>query len=273
MKNENILRVFLGGDVFGPVGMRCVRSLLPAFIEKESVDFTIINGENASSGIGVSEEDARLILAAGADAITGGNHTFEKRDYWTALSSMPELLRPANYPPDAGLPGKGVAVFEKKAFRFAVVNLQGREDMTAIDCPFHCADAALAALATESGAGGPLVFVDFHAESNQEKEAMGLYLAGRAVSVTGTHTHVQTADERIVSGTAYMSDLGMTGPVNSVIGSDPALAVKRNISQVLYRMDNYETRGALRGLLVDVDVETRKAVAVVRVFIPEAERT
>lgn len=102
---------------------------------------------------------------------------------------------------------------------------------------------------------------------------MGLYLAGRVVSVTGTHTHVQTADERIISGTAYMSDLGMTGPVNSVIGSDPAFAVKRNITQVLYRMDNYETRGALRGLLVDVDIATGKAVAVERVFIPEAERT
>jgi metallophosphoesterase (TIGR00282 family) len=259
--------------------MRCVKSLLPAFIEKESVDFAIINGENASSGIGLSEEDARAILASGADAITGGNHTFEKRDYWPALSSIPELLRPANYPSDAGLPGKGVAVFEKKGFAFAVINLQGREDMTAIDCPFHCADSALAALAAESGTDGsassaaPLMFVDFHAESNQEKEAMGLYLAGRAISVTGTHTHVQTADERIVSGTAYMSDLGMTGPINSVIGSDPALAVKRNISQVLYRMDNYETRGALRGLLVDIDVTTRTAVAVERVFIPEAERT
>lgn len=286
MKNDTILRVFLGGDVFGPVGMRCVTTLLPAFIENESVDFAIINGENASSGIGVSDDDARAILAAGADVITGGNHTFEKRDYWPVLSAMPELLRPANYPSDAGLPGKGVAVFEKRGLKIAVLNLQGREDMTAIDCPFHCADAALAdlspALPAESemaSAGSeaknesPLVFVDFHAESNQEKESMGLYLAGRVVSVTGTHTHVQTADERIISGTAYMSDLGMTGPVNSVIGSDPGFAVKRNITQVLYRMDNYETRGALRGLLVDVDIASRKAIAVERVFIPEAERT
>lgn len=273
MKN-NMLRVFLGGDIFGPVGMRCAVSMLPSFLEAEKIDFTIINGENASSGIGISQEDAAAVFAAGADVITGGNHTFEKRDYWPVLESMGALLRPANYPSDAGLPGRGAAVFEKGGFSFAVLNLQGRDDMIPIDCPFRFADAQLAAW--ESLPVPPLAFVDFHAESNQEKEALGLFLAGRAVSVTGTHTHVQTADEKLLASpkgcTAYCTDLGMTGPLLSVIGSDPVFAIKRNITQVLYRMENYETSGALRGLIVDVDAEKREAVAVTRICLPEPAR-
>jgi len=267
MKN-NILRVFLGGDIFGSVGMRCIAALLPSFIASEEIDFTVINAENATSGIGVSEEDARSVISSGADVITGGNHTFEKREFWDALSSMNEMLRPANYPVDANLPGRGAALFEKHGIKFGVINLQGREDMMPIDCPFHFADAQIAAWAKE--ADPPLVFVDFHAESNQEKEAMGLYLAGRTVSVTGTHTHVQTADERILpGGTAYMTDLGMTGALRSVIGMDPALAIKRNITQVLYRMEPNDAKGALRGLIIDIDIISRTAVALRRVELSE----
>lgn len=270
MKND-LLRVFFGGDIFASVGLRCATSLLPGFIRDNSIDFTVINGENASGGTGISAEDAEAVLAAGADVITGGNHTFEKRDFWPALDSIDRLIRPANYPPDAGLPGRGAVVVEKAGFRFAALNLQGRDDMMAIDCPFRAADAQIAAWAEESDP--PLVLVDFHAESNQEKEALGLYLAGRAIAVVGTHTHVQTADERVIRGTAYMTDLGMTGAISSVIGSDPAFAVKRNVTQVLYKLEPYETRGALRGLIVDVDPRARAAVAVTRVCLPEPERT
>ncbi len=278
MKNDKII-VFLGGDVFGPVGMRCVTALLPGFIQKEAVDFTIINGENATGGVGLSEADARSILAAGSDVITGGNHTFEKRDFWPVLDSMSEVLRPSNYPniPGSELPGRGGAVYEKNGLRFAVLNLQGREDMPSLDCPFRAADAQLALWNAEYSAEAglpaklPLIFVDFHAESNQEKEALGCYLDGRVVSVTGTHTHVQTADERILpSGTAYMSDLGMTGPLLSVIGVDPVFAIKRNITQVLYRMEAYESRGALRGLLVEIDPVARQATLVTRVELAES---
>jgi len=278
MKSTNTIRVFLGGDIFGPVGMRTVAALLPACVRTEQIDFTIINGENASGGIGLTEADARLILESGADVITGGNHTFEKRDLWPVLDQFPEVLRPANFPPAPAamtgfppapaLPGKGAAVYEKNGVRYAVLNLQGREDMPALDCPFRCADGQLAAWLSE--AEPPLVFVDFHAESNQEKEALGLYLAGRAVSVTGTHTHVQTADERILTGgTAYMSDLGMTGPLRSVIGVNPEFAIKRNITQVLYKMEAHESRGALRGLIVEIDLGTRQAVSVRRVEMVE----
>lgn len=271
MKNNDIFRVFLAGDVFGPVGMRCAGTLLPEFLKSEEIDFCVINGENATGGIGLSPDDARVLFAAGADVITGGNHTFEKRDYWASLDEMPSLLRPANFPVLSGdlrLPGRGAIALKKAGIRVAVLNLQGREDMTPIDCPFRAADAQLAAWAAEDEP--PLVFVDFHAESNQEKEALGLYLAGRVVSVTGTHTHVQTADERILAGgTAYMTDLGMTGPMRSVIGGDPALAVKRNVTQVLYRLEGVDGPGALRGLVVDVSTESREAVAIRRIELVE----
>lgn len=272
MNNEKIT-LFLVGDVFGPVGMRCVTTLLPDFIQKEKIDFTVINGENATSGIGLSESDARLILDAGADVITGGNHTFEKRDFWPVLDQFSEVLRPANFPDtrNSQLPGRGAAVFEKNGIRFGVLNVQGREDMTAIDCPFRCADAQISSWLGEEFP--PIIIVDFHAESNQEKEALALYLAGKASSVTGTHTHVQTADERILNGgTAYMSDLGMTGALRSVIGADPVFAVKRNITQVLYKMEALETRGALRGLIVDIDPVSRLATRVSRVELVEPLR-
>jgi metallophosphoesterase (TIGR00282 family) len=281
MKNNHIVRVFLCGDVFGSVGMRCVARFLPELIRDEEIDFTVVNGENATSGIGLSGEDAQTILAAGADVITGGNHTFEKRDFWPVLDSMPEMLRPANYPAPAAsvpgvpglsegfsVPGRGFAVFEKAGLRFAVLNLQGREDMIPLDCPFTLADSLVNGWLAEREP--PVVLVDFHAESSAEKEALGLFLAGRAASVTGTHTHVQTADERILAGgTAYMTDLGMTGPLRSVIGADPAVAVKRNITQVLYRMEPEDSRGALRGLIVDIDRETRRAVDVRRIELAE----
>lgn len=258
----NTIRFFLAGDIFGSVGMHAVQTLLPAFIKEEKIDITVINGENATGGVGLSLEDARSILAAGADVITGGNHTFEKRDYWEVLEILPEVLRPANYP--EGTVGRGYGIFEKNGLTFAVLNLQGREDMYPLDCPFRCADAVLSSLEKE-GFNGPII-VDFHAESNQEKEALGLYLDGRVLSVTGTHTHVQTADERILSGgTVYQTDLGMTGTSGSVIGVDPALAIKRNITQVLYKMEPHNGPGFLRGLIVDLDLSTGKAFTIKRI--------
>lgn len=272
MNNEKV-RVFLGGDVFGPVGMRCAETLLPGFLEKEHIDFCVINGENASGGTGISAEDANRLFAAGADVITGGNHSFEKRDFWPALESMSRLLRPANFPPSIQEyenmpPGRGSVVFEKNGTRYAVLNLQGREDMTPLDCPFRAADAAVAVWNEEQEP--PVILVDFHAESTREKEAFSLHLDGRVSAVAGTHTHVQTADERILpGGTAYITDLGMTGPIRSVIGVDPEFAIKRNITQVLYRMELPEGPGALCGMIVTVDCTTRTAVAVERIKISE----
>lgn len=259
------LRVFLAGDVFGSVGLRAIQTLLPPFLASESVDFCVVNGENATAGIGVSDEDARAILAAGADAITGGNHSFEKRDLWPVLADNPAVLRPINFPE---APGRGATVFEKDGVRVAVLNLQGREDMFPLDCPFRAADAAVAAWEAEPEP--PIILVDFHAESNQEKEALALSFAGRVAAVVGTHTHVQTADERVLpGGTAYITDLGMTGPLRSVIGVDPALAIKRNVTQVLYRMEMAQGPAALRGLLVEIDPATRRALSARRIEIVE----
>ena len=270
MKN-NTMRIFLGGDVFGSVGLRCASRLLPAFLREEGIDLCVMNGENASAGIGLSEPDAKALFDAGVDVITGGNHSFEKRDYWPALDALPMVVRPANFPSGDGeerLPGRGWILLEKNGARVAVLNLQGREDMVPIDCPFRMARSLVASWEGEDNP--PLVLIDFHAESPQEKEAMALMLAGRVAAIVGTHTHVQTADERILEGgTAYITDLGMTGPYRSVIGSDPSSAIKRNVTQVLYRMEAPDVPGALRGLIVDVDLATRRAVGVKRIEIPE----
>ena len=271
MSNEEI-RIFLGGDVFGPVGMRCAVEKLPGFLSRENIDFCVINGENASGGTGISGEDARLLLNAGADVITGGNHSFEKREYWPVLDEMSCVLRPANYPPPIeeygnAPPGRGSAVIEKKGIRYAVLNVQGREDMSPLDCPFRTADTIVDRWNTEENP--PVILIDFHAESTREKEAFALYFTRRVSAIVGTHTHVQTADERILDGgTAYITDLGMTGPVNSVIGVDPKAAIKRNITQVLYRMELPECAGALRGVVVSVDSVSRKALSVIRVNHP-----
>lgn len=272
MKN-NTIRIFLGGDVFGSVGLRCVSRLLPPFLGDEDIDFCVMNGENASGGIGLSEPDAKVLFDAGADVVTGGNHSFEKRDYWPVLDTLPGVLRPANFPSadendEDRLPGRGWGVFEKQGVRIAVLNLQGREDMVPIDCPFRMARSLVGTWEREDNP--PIVLIDFHAESTQEKEALACMLDGRVVAVAGTHTHVQTADERVLGGgTAYITDLGMTGPYRSVIGSEPVSAVKRNITQVLYRMEAPDVPGALRGLIIDVDLATRRAISVKRVEILE----
>lgn len=268
MKNDSSIRVFIGGDVFGSVGLSCVQSLLPSLITEKSIDVTVLNAENTTGGTGVSADDAAALFDSGADILTGGNHSFEKRDFWPVLSSDSRILRPANYPDSAddayALPGSGSCVIEKNGVRIAVLNLQGREDMPAIDCPFRKADSLVSSWLAEKNP--PVILVDFHAESTMEKEALALFLDGRVSVVAGTHTHVQTADERILpSGTGYITDLGMTGPVRSVIGVDPALVIKRNITQVLYRMEGASGPAALRGLIVDIDLETHKAVSVTRI--------
>lgn len=272
MNPKAIIRIFLAGDVFGSGGLACIIKNLPQLIQKEAIDFVVVNAENTSGGSGVSESDAQKLFDAGADVLTGGNHSFEKKDYASVLETDSRVLRPANFPnletyhndffSIEPVPGRGACIIEKQGVTFAVLNLQGRESMPALDCPFRAADAQLA-LWSEKDA---IILVDFHAESTMEKEALGFYLDGRVSAVVGTHTHVQTADERILpQGTAFMSDLGMTGPINSVIGSDPDLIIKRNIRQVLYKMEESKNPSVLQGLIIEVDRSTKKAVSVKRV--------
>lgn len=260
METES-LKIFMGGDIFSDAGIGVVGKKLQDLRRKYLIDFVIYNGENASGGNGLLENDAAKIFAAGVDVITGGNHIFEKRDNYPFLTSDSRVLRPFNYPKNIAsmiegaeeTPGRGFSIYECKGQKIAVLNLQGRESMTALDCPFRAAFECAKA-AAEAGA---LLFVDFHAESNEEKEAMALFLDGKAAAVCGTHTHVQTADERILpKGTAYITDLGMSGVADSVIGSDAEIVVKRNLTQVLYKMENATGDAVIQGALISIEDKT-----------------
>ena len=263
--SDSVFKVFMGGDVFSDAGIAVVGKKLKDLCQKYSVDFVIYNGENASGGNGLLECDAKKLFEAGVDVITGGNHIFEKRDSYPFLDSESRVLRPYNYPKNLTgiiegaeeIPGRGFAFFECKGHKIAVLNLQGRESMTALDCPFKAA----AECAKEAAEADALLFVDFHAESNDEKEALALFLDGKAAAVCGTHTHVQTADERILpKGTAYITDLGMSGVADSVIGSDAEIVVKRNLTQVLYKMENAAGEAVIQGALISIEGNAVKSI-------------
>jgi metallophosphoesterase (TIGR00282 family) len=258
-----IVRAAMIGDVVGEPGLKTLENHLPAIIKDNAVDFTVVNGENSADGFGMTETALNRILACGVDAVTSGNHIWEKRDFWQILNSSNNVLRPANYSGDS--PGRGWLKAEKAGVTWIIINVQGREYMTPIDCPFRCFDNIINNLT----ATNPLILVDFHAESSREKEALGHYLDGRATLVAGTHTHVQTADERLLpKGTAYITDLGMTGNINSVIGMDAQICLDRTRKQVLYRMEpapEQQSSSAVQGIIAEIDSETGKAVAVRRI--------
>ncbi len=209
-----MVRVLFIGDIMGRAGRRAARIGLERLREEEDFDLVIANGENAAGGFGLTERVAGELFAMGVDVLTGGNHTFDKRELLPFLNQEPRVLRPANYPP--GVPGTGAWTGEVGAgTRVTVLNLQGRVFMRGVDDPFRVSDELVEAVREESD----LVIVDFHAEATSEKVAFGWHLDGRVAAVLGTHTHVQTADARVLpGGTAYITDVGMTGPLDSVIG-------------------------------------------------------
>ena len=247
------------GDVIGEPGLRSVASRLPGLRAELRADLVVANGENAAGGFGLSRESADALFAAGVDVITSGNHVWEKKGFAELLDGDARVLRPANYPD--GAPGRGLLELEKAGAAWAVVNLQGREGMTPIDSPFAKADELLAGLA------GRIVVVDFHAESFAEKEALALYLDGRVAAFAGTHTHVQTADERILpGGTGYIGDLGMSGPVDSIIGVQVESCIRRNLSQMPIRMETATGDACLSGALFTLGLDGRCS-AVERVYL------
>jgi metallophosphoesterase (TIGR00282 family) len=227
--------------------------------------FVILNGENAAGGLGITKPTAAALFSAGADAITLGNHTFAKRDVASYLSEEPRILRPANYPPS--VLGFGWSLFEAATGdKLAVVSLMGRTFMDPIDCPFRAADAALA----EIGDSAKIVIVDMHAEATSEKKAMGYHLDGRVSAVLGTHTHVQTSDERVLpGGTAYITDVGMTGVIDSVLGMSRDVVLSRFITGVPGKFELAEGPTALNGVVIEIEAETGRAVSIQRVV--EAE--
>ena len=236
---------------------------LRKIVAAEQIDLTIANCENAAGGFGITPPLADELFGYGCDVLTSGNHIWDKKEIYEYLPRQPRLLRPANYP--EGVPGSGLAVVEaRNGVPCAILNLQGRSLMTAIDCPFRKADSLLAQL----GSDVKVRFLDFHAELTSEKTAMGWYLDGRVSAVVGTHTHIPTADTRILpGGTAYQTDSGMTGPYHSVIGVDKQMIIEKFLSQLPVRMEAARHGAELHGVIVEVDESTGKAASIRRVEI------
>lgn len=255
------MRILVIGDVVGRPGRRAVSRVLPGLVARLAPALVIANAENAAGGIGVTPETAQELLAAGVDVLTTGNHVWNKKGIEEFLDSEPRILRPANYPP--GAPGRGWAAYTcRNGAEVVVVNLEGRVFLQPIDCPFRAADSIL----EEMRGRARTVVVDFHAEATSEKVAMGYFLDGRVSAVVGTHTHVQTADERVLpSGTAYITDLGMTGPTESVIGVRSEIIVERFLSGLPCKFDVASGPAQLQGVVLDIDESTGLARGIDRI--------
>jgi metallophosphoesterase (TIGR00282 family) len=256
-------RVLMIGDVIGKPGRQAIEQLLPPLREERGIDFVTANGENLAGGMGLTISIAEAILATGVDVITSGNHIWDKREIYAFLESSERVLRPLNYGTH-DVPGRGWGTYQAlDGTDVAVINLQGRTYMQPIDNPFTDADRLL----DESSEPLPPVrLVDFHCEITSEKNALGLYLDGRVSVVVGTHTHVVTGDERILpGGTAYQTDLGMTGPIWSVIGFDPKTVLPRFLNALPTRFEVGEGAVIFNAAQIDIDPATGRALAIERV--------
>jgi metallophosphoesterase (TIGR00282 family) len=253
------VKLLFVGDIFGSPGRRVVRDHLADIVATNAIDLTIGNAENAAGGFGLTPAIADELFGYGFDILTSGNHIWDKKEIYDYLVRQPKLLRPANYPRD--VPGTGLAVVTARNHAAcAVINLQGKTYMPPIDCPFRKADEILASLG-----GVKARFVDFHAEVTSEKIAMGRYLDGRASAVVGTHTHVPTADTRILpGGTGYQTDVGMTGPYDSIIGVETDIILRRFLTGLPVRMEPAKNAVELHSVIVEIDDATGKALAIRR---------
>ncbi len=247
----------------GRPARRAVRDLVPSLIENEEIDLVVANAENSAGGMGVDLKSAKELLSAGVQILTSGNHIWKKKEIYPFLDEQESLIRPANYP--AGAPGKGWCVWQHNGLRALVINLQGRVFMpNHVDDPFRCVDEIL----KQHGSRSPVVIVDMHAEATSEKSAMGWYLDGRASIVFGTHTHVQTADERILpGGTAYITDLGMCGPFDSVIGMEKDTVIRGFLTQLPRQFEVAQDNVVLQGVIADIDEENGRARAIRRLRV------
>jgi metallophosphoesterase (TIGR00282 family) len=256
------MKVLFCGDVVGKPGMRALRELLPKLIGRHSLDLVVANGENTANGAGVTPETAEELLRSEVNLITSGNHIWNKREIQPYLDQHPDkLLRPANYP--KGAPGKGAAIIRTPDGRkLGVVNLEGRVHMKDLDDPFRVGMEEVEKLLKET----PCILVDMHCEATSEKNAMGAYLDGKVSAVVGSHTHVQTADERILpGGTAFLTDAGMCGPLDSVIGVRKDIVIERFLSQRPNQFETAKNLVYLQGCVIDIDDHTGKARSIERV--------
>lgn len=255
------MRILFFGDIVGKPGRRAVGALLPNLIDRERLDLVIANCENISDGAGVDPKGARDLLECGVHVLTSGNHVWRRKEIVPFITDEPRLLRPANFPPAA--PGRGWTVAESAdGTRIAVLNLIGRVFMDSVDCPFRTAEGLLAGLRARAA----VIIVDMHAETTSEKNAMGWFLAGKVSAVLGTHTHVQTTDERLLpGGTAYITDVGMCGPTESVIGVKKELAVERFLTHMPVKFEVAGGPVVVQGAIIDVDPSSGQAQRIERV--------
>ncbi len=245
------------GDIIGRPGRQAVKKLLPGLTSKYGVDAVVANGENVAGGLGITPDTATELFEAGVDILTAGNHIWAKSEIIPFLQSDTPVLRPLNYPP--GLPGRGYMIKD----RLMVVNLIGRTFMGSFDCPFRAMDHLLSDLKHVP----PIIIVDFHAEATSEKMALGRYLDGRVSAVLGTHTHVGTTDAQLLpQGTAYVTDIGMTGPIDSVIGDDTESVLQRFLTAIPSRLSVGKGKTMLNGILVDIDEENGKPRSIERIY-------
>ena len=257
MKNVRILYL---GDLVGQSGLRALFGGLNTLKSDTGAHLVAVNGENIAEGFGLTPSDTDKLFRLGVSVISSGNHIWQREDIYPLLDSEERLLRPENYPP--GAPGHGSVVVEVSGYPVGFLNLQGRERMGAsVDCPFRMGRKAVTRLRQKV----KCIIVDVHAEDVREKEAIAHHLDGRVSAVLGTHTHVQTSDERILpGGTAFISDLGMCGPENSVIGTRPELSIRRSLTQLPLKMEVSDTGAALHGVLLELNPETGLAVSIER---------
>jgi hypothetical protein len=248
------------GDIVGKVGRMTTKALLPAIVDRYKIDLVIANGENAAGGFGITDKLVSEILGYGIHIITTGNHVWDKKEFITQISKENRLLRPLNYPP--GVPGYGsVMLTLSNGEKVGVLNISGRVFMSNIDCPFRTAKEEVGKLRSIA----KMIVIDFHAEATSEKMAFGYFMDGKVSAVIGTHTHVQTADEKILpGGTAYITDVGMTGPDNSIIGIEKEQVIQRFLTNIPVRFETAKGDGIFSAVVVEIDEKTGKASAIQR---------
>ena len=254
------MKILFIGDIVGSPGREIVTGRLADIVQTRQIDLVIANGENSASGFGITPRLADELLAAGIEVITGGNHIWDKKEILEYIQKQPRLLRPANFP--EGNPGSGLFVgTARNGTRYAVLDLQGRVFMASNDCPFRAADRELARIPADVR----VIFVDIHAETTSEKVAMGWYLDGRVSAVVGTHTHIATADEQVLpGGTAFQTDVGMTGPHNGIIGMDKTAILRKFLDGQPARFEVASGDVQMNTVLVDVDESTGRATGIER---------
>ncbi|CAM3407751.1 MULTISPECIES: TIGR00282 family metallophosphoesterase [Brevibacillus] len=258
------MKLLFIGDIMGSPGREMVKAYLPMLKRKYQPTFIVANGENSAHGRGITEKIAKELFESGVHAITLGNHTWDHKDIYDFIDGEPRLIRPANFP--EGAPGSGITYVKQSEGELAVINLQGRTFLPPLDCPFKLADK----LVEQARKRTKLIFVDFHAEATSEKQALAWYLDGRVSAVVGTHTHVQTADERVLpKGTGFLCDVGMCGPSNGILGMEKEAVIRRFLTQLPERFEVAPDPAQLNAVVITLDKSTGSAKKLERIRIDE----